>query len=530
MKYQDRKKAKRKYKQALVTTVAALTLGLSVGGSFTMPTAAHATMADEQPTVGDTGLTQYQLEQLFPGQVAEKKKDAATKVKELAGFVGTSYDQLTADPKFNLSVQAVSSIAPAIFDAIKNDGTIDPAVLNGIAKNLTMAGVQAIPFVGGIASTVIGMFWPNVSGPDQFALLEERMIKLLNDTVTASEQNNLSEDLKQVVRDMRALDGLLKDEAAAKAKTAAGGVARSVAYAASYAKGINGTLNTILGKIEGSQFKANMVPLYTQAATIKLLFLKFAASNKNNPEMFNSDADYNSLQNANESKTARELAIHYRDFVNKTVGTKEVALQAAFIKAQTMQTAAAFNDYYFSTEANVPFNTIVKATIGKESINVPVNVPVTISADGPSGTRYLSSRASDISWIDCDGKNNTSDDQNYTIVPVKADDGIYAIKAKTNNKYVTFEEKGFGLVQNLYNDLEGLVPGFVRSDANADVTWIRLVPLTDAKGNVIENKFVMRSIHSYRESYIYADFNHNGKLKSGSRQIGNWEQFTITKK
>lgn len=528
MNYQDRTKSKRKYKKILVATMAPMIL-VGTAGSFTIaPTAVYAA---EAGTVTDA-----------------QKQDAVEKINKLDQLltdnVGGTSNELQQDfkdvmnkPEVSFSINTVSKIAPEIFKAIKNDGLIPPEVLNNIAKNLVLMGAQMIPYVGGVVSSVIGLIWPGMTGPNQLQLLEQKLTSLINERVSESEKNGLTASIQATARNMAALEGLVKEEEEAKVQS------RSADMAKSYIVVINNSLNTILEIAKNSQYKEDLLPLYTTAATLHLTFLRYLEANVTNDELGMSKADYNSIKTANGGKTMKELAIQYRDFINKTAEKLETEYKNTYDKASNWRYGNGevppfdihlgsngylkkFINYADATEDNVPFKNISHAIIGKEEIvNVPIGIPVSIAANGPKGQRYLSTRDKDFSWVDCDA-DGVGSWQRYTIEYINKSENIVAIRAESNNHYISFDHYQDKDSAGLLSDNKG---SMLRSNTDSDVTWIRLISLKDGNGNVIPDQYAMKAIHSFKECYIYADFNANGKLTGTSRMNGDWEKFTIKK-
>ncbi|PGS77741.1 hypothetical protein COC69_18525 [Bacillus cereus] len=435
---------------------------------------------------------------------------------------------------------SLKNIAPEIFKIMRKDGTIPPNVLNDIAKNLVLGGVSMIPGVGGVASTIIGLLWPNVSGgPSELQLLEQKLTNLINQKVSTSEKNHLISEMDTVQKNLNALDELLQG----------GAKTYSSANAWAIIGDINTALSDITNKAQSSEYKVDQLPLYTTAATMHLVFLKFIEINKGNPELGNDQKDFDSLMTRNNVKSLRDLAIKYRDVIEKNAQEKEVEFQHTLEnknltnRLEKEKEAVAF---IWGTEMNTAFKTLTRSIIVKEdSIDLPKIA--TISAKARYGRKYVGAMApKDFLSSSNEPLGNVSQ---FIIEPIDKDQNIYALRSVSNNHYVSFNciTTIFRTPEEAAKDNDhttetiNYTPSFFPGDnvANtwsedihnskgtaSDATYIKIIPL----GTKDENgkpQYAMKALHSYAEARIGID-DHN-RFNAWYRENAEKTRFTFDK-
>ncbi|MGH1288771.1 insecticidal delta-endotoxin Cry8Ea1 family protein [Bacillus toyonensis] len=279
MKYKNRKNAKRKYKQALLATVATMTLGLNVVEGASPALAAESTSQSEESTSA--------LNKLMTMENLKK--------------VGT----LTADV-----------LKTAYTDAHENNGNY-----NNTFRNLAMGGTALIPYGGVFVSGLIGLIWPvnTDAQKNQMKKLIDELGNMMDNKITdneiatiESEVNTLKERLQKFEKNINmniSAEGLYslttKEQALAQD-----------------AKDISNKFSDIIGHCTQKLQVIPALPIYTQLATAHLEFLQFLAVNGTGPKLQYTTAALNTLlkgeQNENFKQRINTLAETYRQHINAT--------------------------------------------------------------------------------------------------------------------------------------------------------------------------------------------------------------------
>lgn len=287
MKYKDRIPAKNKYKKALLATAATFTLALGTVGSFSMiPTAAHAESTNAQ----DAAEKVSKLDELLKKYTGSS---SATIQGQFQGFM---------DNGGQAAINALKIVGPDLYSIVIGGKVVDPVVLNRLAKNLTMIGVSAIPGVGGLTSSILGMIWPEAHGANPMDIFKEQMTQLINTTVANSEKASIEGELTQVINNMKGLDSYITHQSSFYDGNGAN----------SYVVNINTSLKKMLNTIEKSQFKDSELSFYVAIATMDLTFMKFVEANAKNPDLGMSEEDLIAHRNAR-GGDLKTLAKKYRD-------------------------------------------------------------------------------------------------------------------------------------------------------------------------------------------------------------------------
>ncbi|KIZ27071.1 hypothetical protein [Bacillus cereus] len=172
MKYKNRKDAKRKYKQALLATLATMTIGVSTFGSTTSAFAADEDNISviSSHTLNDIGI---QVEKIIPDQTLRNKflKAFATKGTMKVGVNGS-------------------------FQFIK-DAQKDIPNFNDTFRSLAMAGTDLIPYAGLGISPLIGLLWSENDGVSaQIKEMSNQILTQVDEKFDTEYVNNLKTDFK----------------------------------------------------------------------------------------------------------------------------------------------------------------------------------------------------------------------------------------------------------------------------------------------------------------------------------------------
>ncbi|HDX9707604.1 TPA: hypothetical protein ROY17_005353 [Bacillus thuringiensis] len=281
IKYKNRKKARRKYKQALVTTVAAMTLSLSIGSSFSVnPTAVYAAESSSQ------------------------------------GFKIINNTILIAS---NPDTQAVVStlIGPSLVDLIKNGNVSNTNFENGL-KNVAFGAIAMIPYGGTFVSSILSMLWPSEDNSAQ--RMVEEIMKQVDELI---DQKLIDKDLVDLDSDIRGLQKALADYE--RSVNPYDGEDHSKETNKSRAVLVKSKFETMLEKCSKKGYEESELPLFTSVATAYLTFLEFLKINGEGP-IFGMDkttyASYvtnlSGFRNHTKTTNLQGLAEEYKQYIHDT--------------------------------------------------------------------------------------------------------------------------------------------------------------------------------------------------------------------
>lgn len=242
MKYKDRKGAKCKYKQALLATVATMTLGVSTLGSTATAFAA------EHP------------------------------VQELPS---TFLNDLNLELSPPISSEQVAKIM--------RDASIDSRRLNDLLRQVTMGVVGKIPAIGSVVSAIVGSLYPEQTGTD--SKLNALEAKLTAKIETKADEEHVK-DIKSRIQNLINASGELQNALCS--------VQKAIYYDGSV-KDIHGTLRDKAENVDKS-FKELVpflmqeghdigdLPVYTKVATAHILFLNYMKTRGTDSTLYRYDS------------------------------------------------------------------------------------------------------------------------------------------------------------------------------------------------------------------------------------------------
>ncbi|PFB40139.1 hypothetical protein CN404_30520 [Bacillus thuringiensis] len=264
MKYKDRKSAKRKYKQALLATVATMTLGVSTLGSTASVFAAE-----------DTGNVSF----LHP------KKEPAKKEDPMDILNWNKYEDVFNKNRGN----SIAKLTGAGLKEIFSQGNKSAPDFNQLAKTLTMTAIDLFP--GGMFITpLLNLFWPSAQGSNGnetlIKNLTEKLTKVMDEKIDAEHLNQMTNDFKALIEDITRLQNFLNNHSKFvlpdMSFTAFVDVDDSQLYsgtnltsAGAVALNIESAFTRILTQVSDEKHDTTDLMLYTNVANIHLQFLKY---------------------------------------------------------------------------------------------------------------------------------------------------------------------------------------------------------------------------------------------------------------
>ncbi|MGX5634239.1 insecticidal delta-endotoxin Cry8Ea1 family protein [Bacillus thuringiensis] len=268
MKYKNRKHAKRKYKQALLATVATMTLGVSTLGST-----ASALAAED---ITETRKVTPQLRSADPIADGIFKIAADGTITLLNANL---FDSATAKAIASLGGNLLKQL---YLDAYNNDFT-------GSARTLVLGATALVPYVGSFVSPIIGLLWP-ANTSNNIAKQTEALVKMMHQEITNYDLEALAQEVKTLAELTSRFDDLLNGKPlSAKEYAETGTIQETLRTKAS---AINDQFIRVLNQCQKSSFKSEELPIYTTVATARLLFLNVIELHGQGPKMQMDDATY----------------------------------------------------------------------------------------------------------------------------------------------------------------------------------------------------------------------------------------------
>ncbi|MEC5308621.1 insecticidal delta-endotoxin Cry8Ea1 family protein [Bacillus thuringiensis] len=248
MKYKDRKDAKRKYKQAILTTVATMTLGVSTLG----PTASALAAEGDNISVISSLETQTENTKLSESNFVDK-------VKAKIDVLSSEKDKLKPVGKF---------MGTTIIELIKyaNKG---PEQMNDTLRAITMASIEVIPYGGMFIAPLIGAIWPQTNGINsQLNALREDLTKLVTNEIDKEQLNFLNSEFKTLIDLQTDLEHAINTDNSQNVDD------NTKNQRGAWANGIEQSFRRLLDHTSSDKHKITNLPIYTKVALAHLLFLE----------------------------------------------------------------------------------------------------------------------------------------------------------------------------------------------------------------------------------------------------------------
>ncbi|HDX9707742.1 TPA: hypothetical protein ROY17_005510 [Bacillus thuringiensis] len=552
MKYKNRKRTQRKYKQTLVATVAVMTLGLSIGESFTMPSFAYATAdsvksreqqvkewdekQDKQAAFdkmqNDAQATLADIDAL------QKKVTVVDTITGAINVIGSAGDQLALLNKYSDFVKLAVT------------GNVSPQAINQVLKGVATTGASLIPGAGPFVSQILSVAWPNlgVGGPSQMEIIMTEVTKLIDASIQAYDKDTIRGDMKNLYDELNVLESLLNKKTEVGMPN--GNVQASAINAVSYIKSVDGRLKDLVEHCRKPSQAETELPFFTIAATARLQFLKFI---KAEGLKLNIGFDEKDIQGY--AGDLESLTKEYRDYINKTSDTaqqkmydnakkiisgglkdysgysinpKEEADKINSIAAsgaipsstqtgipsagspatQYLKAIELMNNYDMLTKNNEAFNIIANSISKPTALEMPQFV--SIKAKGKNKFVHTYDQPGK-PHLDANS-NEVGDWEKFELVTINKNNRIYALKANAgkNENFVTFN--------TTLDNRGGMLSTGNSPTTTTNREYFTLIPLGG-------DDYAIRGFEF--GNYVFADFNSGGVLVSASKHIGDWEVFTI---
>ncbi|MCI3150158.1 hypothetical protein C5137_29330 [Bacillus cereus] len=193
MKYKNRKHAKRKYKHALLATVATMTLGVSTLGSTSSAFAAeNSTDSQTHPKLTDA------MAQATATQTSKKAKEKSF-VKDYV----IKYNSKTTH-------KIVANSMADILRAAGSESGLSSLDLNNFFRSMILTGADYMPF-GMYVSPLIGLIWgENKANP--LDKLKKQLEKYVINEIDNEQLNYLQGEFKALTNDLKTLENAVNEK------------------------------------------------------------------------------------------------------------------------------------------------------------------------------------------------------------------------------------------------------------------------------------------------------------------------------
>ncbi|PHC34710.1 hypothetical protein COF09_31735 [Bacillus toyonensis] len=256
MKYKNRKDTKRKYKQALLTTVATMTLGVSTLGSTTSAFAEeNKANIQKAPSVSATD-----------GPVFKKEKDGSFTVLK--------------DKIFNMeTLKAIGSLGGAGLKQAYADSQVDGGNFNNTFRTLAMGSAALIPYGGVVLSPLIGLLWSEdkTAEANQLKKLMESIAAQTHDQIAKYDTAKLSQALQDLEEKVAEFEKIVP--------IPGNGMFYSDGQLGDYeniqisAKNLNNSFRTAISACQTEGYKESELPIYMILATAHMNFMNYVIEN-----------------------------------------------------------------------------------------------------------------------------------------------------------------------------------------------------------------------------------------------------------
>ncbi|MGX5631981.1 insecticidal delta-endotoxin Cry8Ea1 family protein [Bacillus thuringiensis] len=276
MKYKDRKHAKRKYKQALLATVATMTLGVSTLGSTASAFAEEKNTEAQQeqaPTdsLGAGGGAISENSGLVTNPLAQYDK----KIQDLMKNSGAT--------NYKTSLSAVEKLIPAIYKDIKKGDYINTI------KTLSMFSASLIPYGGSFISPILSLLFDrgdDASIDTKLATLANQLRTEMDEKIIGYDKETLQAKIKPLLENLTVFEDKIQGTHFADILLKKDSVDEYNAEDLRMrARLVDDGFNKLISETDKDSYKDSELPIYTLAATSHLEFLQFIKTNGMKPEI-----------------------------------------------------------------------------------------------------------------------------------------------------------------------------------------------------------------------------------------------------
>ncbi|SPT76286.1 MULTISPECIES: insecticidal delta-endotoxin Cry8Ea1 family protein [Bacillus cereus group] len=261
MKYKDRKDTKRKYKQALLATVATMTLGVSTLGSTASAFAEEkeAGAQQEQATTDSLGAG--------GGETVEDQFKEFTKA-HTASLDGKGVGDLLSKGLVNMYK-----------DAHSNKGNF-----NNTFRTYAMGVSEYFPYGKLFISPLLSLLWPEtvLDKDNKFESLLSDMSALMDKKIEDFDITTIKRQVIALKTEMQAFERLVDSKILTDGLYSAGSPEES---ARTKAEHLQAKFHELINLCQKDNLSEAELPLYTTIANIHLLFLDYMDKNWNKPAL-----------------------------------------------------------------------------------------------------------------------------------------------------------------------------------------------------------------------------------------------------
>ncbi|MCU4946868.1 insecticidal delta-endotoxin Cry8Ea1 family protein [Bacillus cereus] len=290
MKYKNRAHAKRKYKQAILATVATMTLGVSTLGSTNSVFAAENTVSAQQASSASA----------TDGPVFKRESNGAITVLK--------------DKLFNIeTLKAIGSLGGDTLKQAWADSKVEGGNFNNTFRTLTMGSAALIPYGGVVISPLIGLLWPEdtTDAKNRLENLMKDIAKQTNAQIGSYDLETLGQKLEKLYKDLKEFEQIMNPTSRKLASSPS--VGDEAAAIRSKAEFIHDDFKNLISESQKPSYKEAEFPIFMIAATAHLNFLQYMELHGKDPKI-NYDDKGLKLTFLDPQKQARK---DYLDYANK---------------------------------------------------------------------------------------------------------------------------------------------------------------------------------------------------------------------
>ncbi|MGX5634538.1 insecticidal delta-endotoxin Cry8Ea1 family protein [Bacillus thuringiensis] len=310
MKYKDRKHAKRKYKQALLATVATMTLGVSTLGSTA---SAFAEEKDKNATQQQNTVQQKDAGTYYEGEQKE--------LNPLAQFDKWTQDlgKTTKAGDYKTTLGMAEKLLPTVYKDL-NSGNFKNTL-----RSVTMLSTALIPYGGAFISPIIGLLWSE-NTVDKTQQMMDKINTLMDGAIKNYDLTALKQDALTLQKELKtfqdSVNGTISPSGTYYDSIQNGNVTQ--------AKIINSLFNRLIDQSQKPGHELDELPLFVNIATAQLTFFKYMEQNAVQNDRIKMDSENfnnyfaNHLQNDQTTYlTTKQLGEKYVKYVNDTYNKAE---------------------------------------------------------------------------------------------------------------------------------------------------------------------------------------------------------------
>ncbi|SPT76315.1 MULTISPECIES: insecticidal delta-endotoxin Cry8Ea1 family protein [Bacillus cereus group] len=290
MKYKNRAHAKRKYKQAILATVATMTLGVSTLGSTNSVFAAENTVSAQQASSASA----------TDGPVFKRESNGAITVLK--------------DKLFNIeTLKAIGSLGGDTLKQAWADSKVEGGNFNNTFRTLTMGSAALIPYGGVVISPLIGLLWPEdtTDAKNRLENLMKDIAKQTNAQIGSYDLETLGQKLEKLYKDLKEFEQIMNP--ASRKLASSPSVGDEAAAIRSKAEFIHDDFKNLISESQKPSYKEAEFPIFMIAATAHLNFLQYMELHGKDPKI-NYDDKGLKLTFLDPQKQVRK---DYLDYANK---------------------------------------------------------------------------------------------------------------------------------------------------------------------------------------------------------------------